>query len=115
MLGLPLTLAVFLQLAMSGQPPYISGLNNPFAASGELISNWDSFHHRAATPTSVFIGVLQQKLTEVLGNPIILTEFCKFHIPRQVLYFLCSFAVNKFVFPCLPLSCVVPFEAAPCI
>lgn len=64
-------------------------------------------------PQFLYIGVLQQKLTEVLGNLIILTEFCKFHTPRQVLYILCSFAVNKFVFPCLPLSCVVPFETAP--
>jgi len=65
------------------------------------------------TPATVFIGVLQQKLTEVLGNLMILTEFCKFHTPGQVLYVPCSFTVNKFVFPGLPLSCTVPFEAAP--
>lgn len=64
-------------------------------------------------PISVFIGVLQQKLTEVLGNLMILAEFYKFCTPEQVLYILCSFAVNKFVFPCLPLSCAIPFEAAP--
>lgn len=43
---------------------------------------------------------------------MVLTEFSKFHIPAQVLRIPCSLAVNKFVFPCPPLSCGVPFEAA---
>lgn len=75
--------------------------------------NWDSFHHAAMTPALVRRGLLQQKLTGVLGNLMILTEFCKFHTPEQVLFILCTFTVNKFIFPCLPLSCAIPFEAAP--
>ena len=113
-LGFPLTLAMLVQLVMSGQPPMHIWSQQPFSYFWRAyLFNWGSFHHTAMIPTSGFIRVLQQKLTEVLGNLMILTEFCKFCTPGQVLYILCSFTVNKSVFPCLPLSCAVPFEAAP--
>lgn len=99
---------------MSGQPPIHIWLQQPFSYFWRAyLFNWDSFHRAVMTPASVFIGVLQQKPTEVLGNLMILTEFCKFHTSGHVLYILCSFTVNKFVFPCLSLSCAVLFEAAP--
>lgn len=113
-LGFPSTLAMLVQAAMLGQPPIHTWPQQHLSCFWKAyLFNWDSFHHTAMTPASVFIGALQQKLTEVLGNLMILTEFCKFHTQGQVLYILCSFTVNKFVFPCLPLSYAVRFEAAP--
>lgn len=71
--------------------------------------NWDSCHCSEMT-LRFYEGVTAEADREVLGNLMVLTAFYKFLTLGQVIYILCSFTVNKFVFLHPSLSCDIPFE-----
>lgn len=73
--------------------------------------NWDSCHRTEMT-LRFYEGVTAEVDREVLGNMMVLTAFYKSLTLGQVIHILCSFTVNKFVFPHPSLSCAIPFEIA---